>query len=78
MSDRETAEHIGLAETTVKTHVGSPTAKLQARDRAATTVFARDCDLVLPNRRIAHGPQLTKASSFVVTFLSSPTLVRRC
>ncbi|MFD4669865.1 response regulator [Lentzea sp. NPDC058450] len=50
LSNREIAEHLSLAETTVKTHVGSLFAKLGARDRAAAIVFAYDCGLVLPNR----------------------------
>ncbi|AVT37692.1 response regulator [Plantactinospora sp. BB1] len=47
-SNREIAEHLLLAETTVKTHVGSLFAKLGARDRAAAIVFAYDAGLVKP------------------------------
>lgn len=50
LSNREIAEHLSLAETTVKTHVGSLFAKLGARDRAAAIVFAYDSGLVVPNR----------------------------
>ncbi|MFC6018022.1 response regulator transcription factor [Plantactinospora solaniradicis] len=47
-SNREIAAHLLLAETTVKTHVGSLFKKLGARDRAAAIVFAYDAGLVKP------------------------------
>ncbi len=47
-SNREIAERLFLAETTVKTHVGSLFNKLGARDRAAAIVFAYDAGLVRP------------------------------
>lgn len=47
-SNREIADHLHLAETTVKTHVGTLFAKLGARDRAAAIVFAYDAGLVRP------------------------------
>ncbi|MGI5149532.1 response regulator [Plantactinospora sp. CA-294935] len=47
-SNREIAERLFLAETTVKTHVGSLFNKLGARDRAAAIVFAYDAGLVKP------------------------------
>ncbi|MCS7478005.1 response regulator [Umezawaea endophytica] len=50
LSNREIADHLSLAETTVKTHVGSLFAKLGARDRAAAIVFAYDSGLVHPRR----------------------------
>jgi DNA-binding NarL/FixJ family response regulator len=49
-SNREIAEHLFLAENTVKTHVGSLFKKLGARDRAAAIVFAYDAGLVKPGR----------------------------
>jgi DNA-binding NarL/FixJ family response regulator len=47
-SNREIAGHLNLAETTVKTHVGTLFTKLGARDRAAAIVFAYDSGLVRP------------------------------
>lgn len=47
-SNREIATHLTLAETTVKSHVGSLFTKLGARDRAAAIVFAYDSGLVRP------------------------------
>ncbi|TDV56163.1 response regulator transcription factor [Actinophytocola oryzae] len=47
-SNREIADHLSLAETTVKTHVGTLFTKLGARDRAAAIVFAYDSGLVRP------------------------------
>ncbi len=49
-SNREIAEQLFLAETTVKTHVSSLFNKLAARDRAAAIVFAYDAGLVKPQR----------------------------
>nr|MDT0661432.1 response regulator transcription factor [Micromonospora sp. DSM 115978] len=47
-SNREIADKLFLAETTVKTHVGALLRKLGARDRAAAIVFAYDAGLVRP------------------------------
>lgn len=47
-SNREIADHLRLAETTIKTHVGGIFSKLGARDRAAAIVFAYDAGLVRP------------------------------
>jgi DNA-binding NarL/FixJ family response regulator len=47
-ANREIAEHLHLAETTIKTHVGTLFTKLGARDRAAAIVFAYDAGIVLP------------------------------
>jgi DNA-binding NarL/FixJ family response regulator len=47
-SNREIADHLNLAETTIKTHVGTLFTKLGARDRAAAIVFAYDSGLVRP------------------------------
>ncbi|MFD4637316.1 response regulator [Lentzea sp. NPDC058436] len=47
-SNREIAAHLSVAETTVKTHVGTVFSKLGARDRAAAIVFAYDSGLVRP------------------------------
>lgn len=49
-SNREIADHLFLAETTIKTHVGTLFTKLGARDRAAAIVFAYDAGLVQPRR----------------------------
>jgi DNA-binding NarL/FixJ family response regulator len=49
-SNREIADGLFLAETTVKTHVGGVFTKLGARDRAAAIVFAYDAGLVRPRR----------------------------
>ena len=49
-SNREIAEELFLAETTVKSHVGTLFTKLGARDRAAAIVFAYDTGLVHPRR----------------------------
>jgi DNA-binding NarL/FixJ family response regulator len=47
-SNREIAERLHLAETTIKTHVGTLFTKLGARDRAAAIVFAYDAGVVRP------------------------------
>ncbi len=47
-TNREIAERLHLAETTIKTHVGTLFTKLGARDRAAAIVFAYDAGLVRP------------------------------
>jgi DNA-binding NarL/FixJ family response regulator len=49
-SNREIADQLFLAETTIKTHVGTLFNKLGARDRAAAIVFAYDAGLVQPRR----------------------------
>jgi DNA-binding NarL/FixJ family response regulator len=49
-SNREIAEQLFLAETTIKTHVGTLFTKLGARDRAAAIVFAYDAGLVQPRQ----------------------------
>ena len=47
-SNREIADQLYLAETTVKTHIGTLFTKLGARDRAAAIVFAYNTGLVRP------------------------------
>jgi DNA-binding NarL/FixJ family response regulator len=47
-SNHEIAGQLCLAETTIKTHVGTLFTKLGARDRAAAIVFAYDAGLVRP------------------------------
>ncbi len=47
-SNREIADGLFLAETTVKTHVGAVFSKLGARDRAAAIVIAYDAGVVQP------------------------------
>ncbi|MEU4805014.1 response regulator transcription factor [Actinosynnema sp. NPDC023587] len=47
-ANHEIAARLNLAESTIKTHVGSLFAKLGARDRAAAIVFAYDAGLVRP------------------------------
>ncbi|GLY25695.1 response regulator transcription factor [Micromonospora sp. NBRC 101691] len=47
-SNREIADGLFLAETTVKTHVGAVFSKLGARDRAAAIVMAYDAGVVQP------------------------------
>ncbi|WP_099023746.1 response regulator transcription factor [Mycolicibacterium palauense] len=49
-SNTEIAEHLGISELTVKTHLGRILHKLQLRDRAAAIVYAYDHDIVLPRR----------------------------
>ncbi|WP_307834629.1 response regulator transcription factor [Paractinoplanes lichenicola] len=49
-SNREIAEELFLAETTVKTHVSAVFSKLGARDRAAAIVMAYDAGIVQPRR----------------------------
>lgn len=48
-SNREIADRLVLAETTVKTHVGTLFTKLGARDRAAAIVYAYDAGIVRPH-----------------------------
>ncbi|MFI9528523.1 LuxR C-terminal-related transcriptional regulator [Micromonospora rosaria] len=47
-SNREIADGLFLAETTVKTHIGVVFSKLGARDRAAAIVMAYDAGVVQP------------------------------
>ncbi|AJI79320.1 MULTISPECIES: response regulator [Corynebacterium] len=46
LTNGEIADHLHVAETTVKTHVSSLLAKLQARDRIALVLFAVSAGLV--------------------------------
>ncbi|MCA2219186.1 response regulator [Jidongwangia harbinensis] len=48
-SNREIAQDLRLAETTIKTHIGTIFTKLGARDRAAAIVMAYDTGLVRPS-----------------------------
>lgn len=47
-SSRELAEHLVIAEQTVKAHVGKVLAKLHLRDRAQVVVLAYESGLVRP------------------------------
>jgi DNA-binding NarL/FixJ family response regulator len=51
LTNREIAERLVIAETTVKTHVGNLLAKLDARDRVALVVLAHSTGIVP-----SHGP----------------------
>lgn len=48
LTNAEISADLGIAETTVKTHITALLAKVQARDRVALVLFAHKAGLLLP------------------------------